>query len=581
MAFDPDAFLRTYGETSTDTGVAQPARPVVQVAPAPPAASTTVATNQADAAKERRLAAKEEMSRGRLEDATTAALYGLQRGMAPGADRLAGIGADLGESVASLVHDLPPPAPDTARKAREQYLRDEAAARDGSPTGFVLGEIAGAAPMTIGAAGGGVALRGAGAAPSVATGFVPAARAVAGRVGQIANTPAARVAEQNFAAGAMNSRSDNPADQARAGLASTAGGEVAGVVGQKVGKFLGESVAREYRGLMRDIMRNAETDVSANPTVRRRFMNRADAALQEVKNDKVLAKTVREGDSAGAGRIAESKLQVISEPRAGLYNEMDTHGVVGIDQLDTAIRNAEKHAVGAQKAALEEFRRTLNDDWIPKWKEEGMLVTRKGLPLGVKNIGVRQWVSAAQQGASKTLGTIAETEHAAIKGELENVAEDLWDKHLSRIAKEDPKLVNNIREYDRRASGLLALKDVMENRAKKDAEGAMGWGKKHEGKIDALVTSGAGLGALAGHPAEAAGGYLAYQAAKRIPTAAAAINDKMLAPLQRKAAAGVGWAELARDAAALGVPQGMARVIFDSAQRARGSQSTQTSTAVR
>lgn len=574
-AFDIDAFLGEVSEAAKAAPTTPPVRDerATSVATAPQTAAATMA--------ERRRAAKEEMDRGRFADAVDAAKYGFARGAVPGIDRFVGIGTDLGDAAASLVHGLPAPEVDTAQKAREEYLRDEEMARSGSPAAFIGGEIAGAVPMTVAAAGGGSPLLRGPASLPMATRPIPAAASVVNRAGQIANTPGTRLAGQNFVAGAANSRSDDPREQARAGVVSAAAGEVAGAAGKKVGKFLGESMSREYRGLMKDIMQNADTEISAIPTVRRRFMNRADAAVSEVKADNVLQNTIREGDAAGASRIAESKLQVISHPRAGLYRELDSHGVLGIDQLDAAIMRAERRAIGGEKAALEEFRRELNEDWIPKWKEEGNLVQRPGRPLGVTGLGVREWVSRAQKGAQKTLGTINETEHADIKGKLEDVAEEIWDNHLRAASREDPALVRNIREYDRRASGLLALKSVMDNRARRDAEGLMGWGKKHEGKIDALVTSGAGMGALAGHPAEAAAGFAAYQAMKRIPAAASKINDAILVPLQRAAMAGKPWAEVANAAATTGVPQGMARAIFDAAQRARGQQSTETSTAVR
>lgn len=572
--FDIDAFLNEGQEA-----------PVHVAAPTRDEKATSIATEPPTAeqvAADRRASARAEFERGKSEDAATAFRYGVQRGAVPGIDRLVGIGTDLGDALASAVQwspetglraeNLPPPAEDTAQKAREEYLRDEALAAKNRPFLYGAGQVVGSGPMTVGTAGAGTAVTG------------PAT------VAKVANSPMGRLATQNFATGYMNSPSDNPVEQARAGLMSAAAGEVAGVGGEKVAKFLGGAVSREYRGLVKDIMRNSETDVAATATARKRFMERATAAVDEVKADKAMEKSIRAGDAEHVANMARSKLEIISEPRAGMYKQADSIKMVSLNDIDKAIADATTHSTGAEHAAFVAMRKELHDEWVPKWKAEGYLTNRGVGQVGpgggqtmlphVSGLGVREWVTKAQNASSMVIGGLEEGPRKIVKNAMEDVAEDVWRKHLDTIAKSDKQLVQNIRTYDKRASGLMAIETIMEQRARKDAEGIMGFGKKYENKLDALVTSGAGLGALAGHPAEAVAGLAAYQAAKRIPRAASAINDKILAPLQRKAMAGAPVAELINDAAAVGLPQGMARAIWNSAQRARGnSTDTNTSTA--
>jgi len=553
---------------ATETGF-PPTNAASMIAAPSPGTATTTATTPAERKVETVASGKRDLREGLSADRADAAMLGLRRGFAPGADRFAGIGADLGESIASLVHGLPAPAEDTAQKARDEYAAKEAAAAKDYPFTYGGFQALGSVPMTVGAAGAGLPLSG------------PAT------VAKVANSPAGRIATQNFATGYMNSPSDNPIERARAGAVSTAAGEVLGAGGEKVGKFLGGSVAREYRGLVKDIMRNSETEIAATATARKRFMERATSAVDETKKDPQLEKAIRSGDVEHAGSMARSKLQVISEPREGMYKQMDSLGMLTPSEIDAALAKKIATTTGATHDAFVGMRRELNDQWVSKWKNEGRLVMHGRGSIGptggqtqlphVSGLGIREWVTDAQNASAIVIGGLEEGPRKKVKGALEDFAEDLWHNHMDKIAKQDPQLVRNIKEYDKRASGLIAIKDIMEQRARKDQEGLMGFAKRREGQIDALMTSGAGAGALLGHPGAAAVGYGAYQAAKRIPATASAINDKVLAPLQRAAMEGKSWAELVNQAAEVGVPQGIARAIWTAAQRARGDQSTDTS----
>ena len=549
-------FDKYVDETDLDTSSHESTAVTVQPPPAD-SRSTTLATTPSEAKRERVAAGKEKLRQGLAADRADAALYGLQRGAAPGADRLAGIGADLGESVASLVHGLPAPEPDTAQKARDEYASKEAQASRDYPWTYFLSQVAGSVPMTVGAAGGGIPM--AGTRPAT--------------IAQVAASPHGRLAAQNFGTGYMNSPSDVPTEQARAGLMSTAAGEILGVGGEKVGKFLGGAVQRKNRGLLKDIMMNSETEIAATPTARKRFMERAASATEEVKKDKALEKAIRSGEAEHAAAVAEAKLQIISEPRSGMYKQMDSIEMMTPAAIDAALAKKIATSTGAKHSAFVAMRKEFNEQWLPKWKNQGRL-SDDGW---ISGLGVRDWVTEAQNASSLVIGGLEEGPRKQVKGALEDFAEDMWHKHLGDVSKRDPRLVQNIREYDRRASGLIAIKEVMEQRARKDQEGLMGFAKKREGQIDKLMAGGAGVGVAMGRPIEAATGLAAYQAAKKIPAAASAINDRLLVPIQRAAMNGESWAIVANQAAEVGVPQGVARAIWSSAQRARGAQSQETS----
>jgi hypothetical protein len=554
--------------------------PAVKAAPIPvvdPIATeqkSSTATTPAEARKEQIAANKAQLKSGMLEDAVDAAGYGVARGTTLGSvDRLVGIGTQAGESLASLVNPELSEDPNAGATARASYLRDEDRAKRNAPVAHFSGEVGGSLIPMIASSGA--------AAPAV-LGTRTAGEALAAA----AMSPAGRMAAQNFASGAMNERSDNPVDQLKSGITGAAVGAGVGKVAENtIGKAIEGASARELRGLTRDILRNSETDIAATATARKRFYERADSAIKEVKADKVMGAAIREGDAAAVANMARSKLQTISGPRAGMYNELDSVSMLGIDEIDAAIRRAEKTATGAKRNALESMRAELLSDWIEnKWKNQGRLIPRMGKSIGVSNEGVREWLTDAQNASSRVIGGLEEGSRAEVKGLLEDVAHDVWQKHLDKVSRTNPDLVRSIREYDRRASGLMALESVMEQRARKDSEGILGFARKNESGIDKLVGAGAAAATAAGRPGEALAAGSGYLALKKAPAVASAINDKLLVPveaaisrgpstaqiLQSKitdlgalANRGETWAVVADRAAQVGIPQSVARSIYE------------------
>ena len=69
--------------------------------------------------------------------------------------------------------------------------------------------------------------------------------------------------------------------------------------------------------------------------------------------------------------------------------------------------------------------------------------------------------------------------------------------------------------------------------------------------------------AVAGHPGAAAAIVGSHPAMSAVAGGARVINDSVLAPLQRAAVGGAGWAQLSRMAAEQGLPQSAAREVLD------------------
>lgn len=546
---------------------------------------TTTATTPAEAKREHIAGELEKMHNDQLSEAVG---FGAARGLAPGVDRWVGLGTQIGEQAAAALPlfggKTAPADPQAGAKAREDYLQAEDEAREAHPLTFTASEV-GAPILATGAAGLGarvVGLKGATAVAEglpmssapVATSASPTAQAVRstlGRASEIAASPAGKVGAFNAASGALNSRSDDPIEAAKEGATAAAVGGIAQKAADKtIGRLFKGAGEREYRGLLRDMMVNADTDIAATSTTRRRFLLNSRAALDEVRADKVLREVVQDGDAEAARNIARSKLQEITGPRAGMYQKLDSHGTIKVSWMLKELGDAVKHNTDNEADALREMQKRLIDDWIPKWQAEGNLITdSKGRPLAVRGAGVRQWVSKAQKAAATTIGQIEEGARKQVKTVLEDTAENLWDAHLDAVAKREPALVKDIRTYDRRASGLLAIDRVMEQRLEKDMQGVLGFAKKHEKTIDKVAAAGTLAAAGAGHAGEAALAFGAYQGLKKAGSAARWANDRLIAPLQRAAEAGTPWAVLSRDAANLGVSQSVARTIFDRVQASR------------
>jgi hypothetical protein len=577
--------MATDTSTSTSTS-AEPPAPAPSVAPPEPAAASdrraTTATTPAEARKGNKVEQWKKFASDEAAQSAEALGMGAARGVTLGqVDRLVGEGTQLGEDWYNLAHgrELTGGIPES-EKARAEWLAREDAARKAAPVSSLVGETVGSFVPTMATSGALNPMAGRTmAAASGVESSMPAARIMATQAERLAANPEARIAAQNFVAGTGNERSDDLAARAKAGAGALIAGKVLGDAwGATGGKVISEASTREAANLTRQMLRNEATDVAATATAQKRFAGRARAAIEEVRGDKSLAEAIRAGEAQRAKGIAQSRLDSMEGARESYYAGLNQRKLLSVAEIDAQLARDIDHATGPKRDALVEMRRRFNDEQVPVWAREGKIVMRGAGSTGpttggktqlpyVDNKAVRAWVTDAQNAASNTLGTIAETEHAKVKTALVDTAEDIWGKHLADVAKMDPgskRLVSNLREYDRRASGLLAIKDVMKNRAERDARGALGLINQGKKGLDtaAMATAAA---TLPSHPLESMLGIGSYAAIRKGPAAARAINDRILVPLQRAAESGTPLAEAMVYASKFGIPAGLVRAAYAGA----------------
>ena len=507
-----------------------------------------------------------EKTLGKIKDAAISAGpavgYGIARGGTLGTvDRLAGAGTWLGEHAAAAMNDTAPPVPNADEQGRVEYLAAEDKARATHPIAFLVGEgLGGAVPAIIsGGAAAAVAPTSA-AVPTLAESLAP----------KLA-TPAAKMAAQGFTAGAMNERSPNTGEQAKAGLVGAGlGAATQGIADATLGRLIPGATEREAKGLIESMVRNEETGASATATAKKLLIPKLAAATKELRSDPVLAEAART-DAARAERIVSAKIAQVAEDKPAAYAAMDSKTpLITVADLQSAIHEASKTARDPlEEAALKRMQSEVVSHWIPKWQQQGMLVSQNSAPMEINSLGVRSWVTEAQSSAADVLGQIKESEAKKRMDALKNVATDLWHKHLDAAEKTAPAAVKSIREHDARISALLSMQKVFQQRSVGETTGAMGQAARLGKAAEGLGTGIAGAYAFE-HPSAALTGYAAMQAAKLAPRTARAINDKMLVPLQEALQAGggkMGWAQFVQLALEKGMPQSMARALYNTFQK--------------
>ena len=495
--------------------------------------------------------------------------YGAARGGTLGSvDRLVGLGTQAGEYAASALPlgggETAPADPQAGAKARQQYLAGEDKASKGHLIAKTLGEVVGGAVPAI-------AMGGAGLVGPEATLGVPTLRE--GLAATLA-TPAARMAGQGAAAGAMNERSDDPGEQARSGLLGMAlGAGTQALSDAQLSKLITGAKDRMGKGLRSAIVRNEETGAAADRTAQRHLQPVIKAATDELRADPILAEAART-DAARAGRIVESKLDQVSEIKHPAYAELDQKvPTITFSSLEKAIREAAKPTNASdatEKRAFEGMQKELVNFWLPKWQGQGRLIPQEGKPMGVASEGVRAWLTKAQRAASNTLGQINESDAKAYKDAMKAVASQVWHRHLDAAEELAPAAVAQIRQHDSRVSALLSMGKIFRQRDDKEAVG-------HLALPNAIGHAGMGLGAGAAafgmfhNPEAATAGAATMLAAKYAPRTARAFNDAVLVPLQEAAERGTSWGEFARMATEKGLPQSTARALYDRIANRRTS----------
>jgi hypothetical protein len=473
-----------------------------------------------------------------------AGAYGFARGVTLGAiDRLVGIGTDLGETLGAAFNDTAPANPNAYQQGREDWLKAEDSAKREHPWMHLGGEFLG------------------GVVPALATGGAGATPLTVGKT--VIPKAVTSVAAPGFVAGAMSERSDNPKEQAKSGIYGAAGGTVLGeVAAPAVGKLVGKAQERMGKALLRDVV-TSEGGAASTPSSAQRLVEKKAGVIDELKSDPELAKLTRE-DTEKAIERSKRTLAKISEPRAEYYEQMDKVAPLGLDEINVGLSKAINSAQNeAEQTVAKAAKRGFENFYLPKWEREGSIIKRPGMPAAVKGEAAREWVTQAQQPAADVLGSIAVTEHKKLKDYMADAVVDTWRGHLDQVAKTAPKLVADIRKYDKRASSLMAINETLGQRLLKENRDYVGTVQRGRRAIEKLGLSGAAALAAIGRTREAMALTSAYAAERSAPVAARAINDRMLVPLADAIASGKPWAEIVKNAAEIGVPQSTARTMFD------------------
>ena len=553
-----------------DVAVQSPQTPAVPPAPPP----TPTKPGQPSAYDQALAALKEGLSEDSLKDSALGYGYGAVRGATlMAADRLAGLGTVLGEKAGAAMpreraavgdswwaqnlggkggQTAPSQTADAAfQEGRKDWNEDESEAAENAPIANLLGEltggtVAGAATMGVG--------RLAPAAPGVSTGWRAAQRMLA--------SPVVGANAANVAAGMAAEPSDNPEEQIKSGLWAGGLGALAGKVGEKVtDKLLGGAGKRQENRMIRDIGKN-EAGAGATATEMQRLQQKNAGVVAEVRADPELAAIWRK-DAATAIPLVQRKLQTLSAARPQLYESLDgVQKEINLADLYTGMKQAIDEAPVVAKPALRRMREQIDSEWLPQWRHDGMLVSRPNEPAAIKSLGVRDWVSQAQQQASDVLGSINATEHAKIKQDMQKAAVNIWQGHLDEASKKAPDLVDAIRTYDRRASSLMEIEAALKQRSVKEGQAAIG-GIEKTRRLGEMLGAGAIGERLMHGQLGHAGMIAAGLAAERLgPKTARALNDRVFAPLEAAIRRGVPRAQVVDFAARQGIPRSVVEAVY-------------------
>lgn len=516
-------------EAEIDRLLARESGPPIETASAAPAAPA--AAKPSDTAGPGRLAALG---------------YGAAEGASLGfAERLAGLGTEIGERAASFAMGVPP-RPGAYQEGREEYAGAREAAREAHKGIFTGAQLAG------------------GVLPSLALSPVAATATRAASGAGAAAKVAARVAQpalEGALAGAGATKEDDLAELAK----GAAGGAALGVAaGELLGKLRRAAPERSTRGIVKDIV---ESEAGrATPTAVKQLAADLDDVIDVVKRNPDLKKKLG-GPAKDALPLAEEKLAQESVKRAPAYAAFDAEvPQTTVYKLQKKLLAAqEKAANPREERAIDAMMKNVVDFWGPRWA--GQPTMPMAATVKIPTIKLREWVTDAQNIAGPALSEVTPKEAAKLKASMARIAKGVLDDHLDS-APSQTKTVAEVREANRQISALSRIKDALLER-----------NSKEQGASLALTERGvrAGSGAagaaalLAGQPELAVAALAAPTAAKLGRGAARLINDKILAPLESAARKGEPfdktWGNVARQAASYGITESAARALYDSIAR--------------
>jgi hypothetical protein len=510
----------------------------------------STATTPQERGQEAKKVGKEAFRAERESDTAGAVGYGLARGASLGAvDRLVGLGTAIGETMAST--DQNPADPKAYEKGRMSYLQDEEETARGNRIAYGIGSVGGSIAPSIALS------------PLSLASHLPKAKPIAQLGARMFDSGV-----QGGIAGALNTESDDPLEMAKGGAKGFAlGAGTQATLGELARKTIRGAPKREIDKSLREVV---ESDAGVITSTQRQKLHRDIKDVRDVLgNDKDLREAMRLPAEQALEKI-KPRVDASTAGQADRYTRVDTkldakspytlgQVIKDLEDQDELIGNANLELV---TDSMKRLRASALNYFAPRWaKRTGQAV---GPDMRITTSQLRDLVSSAQGTAEATMGSINGTNAAKVPGEVSKLANQVLENRLDKAAAAG--LVDDvaaIRESDRLTSAYLGLKKALEQRGVKESLQDVGLSTKLKNAGGAMEDSAAAGLAFTGNIPAA----VALKARRPIVEGAQstmrAINDKILAPIQRAAEAGKTWAEVSRIAAEVGAPQGLARYAFD------------------
>lgn len=184
----------------------------------------------------------------------------------------------------------------------------------------------------------------------------------------------------------------------------------------------------------------------------------------------------------------------------------------------------------------------------------------------ITELEAREHLTGLQESAADSFGRIQDTATKKRIDSIVKIGQDAQNAHLEEVARLNPEakdVVQNVHDYNKEASGLLAVKGALKTIAEKqEATNTKGLAHQIHDKGSLL---GLGYGIAAGHPVAAAAGYGALKIG--VPAAKMAANKTniVLANLMKQARGGSNKAALVAYAIEQGIPEAAAQQVASRA----------------
>ena len=279
-----------------------------------------------------------------------------------------------------------------------------------------------------------------------------------------------------------------------------------------------------------------------------------------IDSDPEFLKALNKGKTQ-AKAVATARLNDIGAETAPLYRAIDeaSGGGVPFDSLMGKLK-------GASDAARADYRHNVADaidEHIDKFTDTIKRNAKGAEPAVVPSAEVRKFATRLQQEATRSMGSLSETERFVVKKEVAQVAKGILDDHLDDVAKTVPEALapkaQRLRDLNDKAFVYASARDALEASAQTAHA-------KGPGLLKSLTGAGApalaGLALSGGNPVGFAAGYAGGKLAQAGYQKFSHTAARHLARLVRAAHAGNATAEQAIAAIKVGVPAAVVNTVM-------------------